>query len=111
VSTVTRVTHPETPAPRGVEPPASTTAAPATTAKRGRQSIPPERPTVNDAAVPELGEKHVAGEGRPDTCFHARTGDLLLTALAWPPMSDSGRPQVDNELSRVAPSVTERQRG
>jgi hypothetical protein len=31
--------------------------------KQGRHPIPPERPTVDDSAVPEIGEEHVS-QGR-----------------------------------------------
>jgi hypothetical protein len=61
---------------RRIWPPPSRLAAPASAAKRGCHLILPERLTVDDAAVPEIGEERDLVEGPTLTRFDSATGTL-----------------------------------
>jgi hypothetical protein len=59
---------------------------PCYTRNQGSGTTAADGPAVDDAEVPENGEKHVAGERQADTCLRARAGSAL-TATAWLPLS------------------------
>ncbi len=55
--------------PPRIGPPASTSTTLATAAKQAYRLIPPEVATIDDGAVPEIGDEQVAWDGGQYTCF------------------------------------------
>ena len=66
---------------RRIGPPASTSTTPATSPKQGRRPIRPERPTVDDAAEPEIGEQQVATWSQARPCICADAGTMATSGL------------------------------
>ena len=66
---------------RRIGPPASTSTTPANAPKQGRRPIRPERPTVDDAAEPGIGEQQVATWSQARPCICADAGTMATSGL------------------------------
>ena len=89
--------------PPRIGPPASTSTTLATAAKQAYRLIPPEVATIDDGAVPEIGDEQVARDGGQYTCFAmvAVLGSHRFDTIAIVPLRDPAGLALTSALARA----------